>query len=165
MPREVKECEERSPMKHIIKAAVILGLGLACYGFVLPTPAGKKDALGTWIGATPYLNDVYRIVLNENGGLVGYQFVGHEPALYRIDSWEVGPKAQLKTVITRISTNGDPITIEGHVEPSRIELVIKSPGTAWRQNVTAHREEAIENRIKVLRNSMVTLLQDKTTTR
>jgi hypothetical protein len=141
----------------------MFGLAMVCYGIVKSFPVQKEKLLGSWVGFTDVPNDFYRLVLSDTGGLVAYSFTGQQPILYKINSWELGPQGQLRTVITGISTNSYPIIITGEAKPWKLDLVVKSPGQDWQHNVAFYQEQLIEDRIKLLKNSMDTFRERQIT--
>src|SRR5678816_1468946 len=112
--------------KVIVISVGIIALGVLCYATVIPVPVKRPAVLGTWVGFTSLANDFYRIQLTDTNGLFAWTFVGEEPLLYRIQSWELGRKSKLKFVVRAVSKEAEPIAITGRAHPWALELVVES---------------------------------------
>jgi len=144
--------------KLLVSSIGIIALGVLCYATVSPRPGPvrREVAIGTWVGFTSLANDFYRIQLTDTNGLFAHTFTGEEPDLYRIDSWELGRKSELKFVVRAISKDAEPIAITGTAHPWALELVVKSasPHKDWQRPVTLYKEDLVESRISLLKQSM-----------
>jgi hypothetical protein len=148
--------------KRSTKFLGIFALATICYAVVIPVPVHREKLVGSWIGFTDPPNDFYRLVLTDTAGVVAHNFTGREPILYSITSWQLGPRGELTTAITGVSTNSYPIIITGKMKSSKLDLVIRSPGQAWQHAITFYQEQLIEDRIRLLKNSMEALPEGRT---
>jgi hypothetical protein len=154
-------CSRRTSLimrKVIVISIGIIVLGILCYATVYPGPVKRAAVPGTWVGFSSLANDFYRIQLTDSNGLFAHTFTGEKPDLFRIESWEIGRKSQLKFVVRAISKEAEPIAITGRAHPWALELVLKSasPHSDWESDVTLYKEDLIENRISLLKQSMKT---------
>ena len=133
---------------------MVIAPAIMCLAFVTPLPVDKQKLHGAWIGFTPVPNDFYRIVLTNKSGFLAYSATEREPVVYRIVSWDLGPKGELKMAAEPSSANAQAITVTGSAVPWKLDLTIRSPGRDWQHNVTCYQEQLIENRIGMLKRAM-----------
>ena len=126
-----------------------------CLARVTSAAPTRQEVIGTWLGFTDSANDFYRVILTDRGGFVGHSFARGRAELYRIESWELGPKSRLTIRTSPISTNAYHIEMEGLVTASRMQFTVSgSRKEGWRQEVPLYREEFLADQISALRRSM-----------
>jgi hypothetical protein len=127
-----------------------------CFSTVIPVNATKEQVRGTWIGFASDTTDSFRLVLKDGTGWLSWKYASDTPNIYKIDSWTLGSKARMIAKISPVSTNAEPIVIEGHAESYKLELKIMGPWKekGWVQEATFYREETIEGKIQALKEAM-----------
>lgn len=144
--------------KPLFVLIAIIALASASLAIVTPVAPMRQDLLGTWIGFTEYGTDFYRVILTNRGGFVASSFAREGPKLYRIDSWEIGPRSRAIIRASPISTNAYHVEMEALVQSGRIQLTVHgSKKESWRMEVPLYREELIAGQISALTTSMAGL--------
>lgn len=140
-----------------IRIAAIFILVGACCAVVIPVPIAKKGILGAWSGFTSDANHFYRVVLREQDGWIGASFVGSEPRIYRIDSWGINSKGELRMSVASVSTNAYAILIRANAKTFCIDLEVGPKDDGWKHNIALYRESLIEKQLNELKQCMKNL--------